>query len=282
MVGVIRAPGRDDRIVADRFDLIRRNFRRWVGQREHDWTLGHAGDHLAGHQPAAGQAQHDVRSDQRIAEVTGRSVLSEGRFVRVDFTGLETGLGDDALAVAHRDVLRCNAARHVVVRAGNGAGSGANDDHLDVLNGFALQLACVDERGRRDDGGAVLVVVHHWNVGGLGDASLNFEAFGGLDVLEVDAAKGLRNGHHGVDEALRIRLVNLDVKHVNVGEGLQEQPLSFHDRFAGQGADVAETKHGCTVRDHGHQVALRRVAVGVLRPLCDFQTGIRHARRIRQ
>ena len=255
MVGVIGASCRDDRIVADRFDLVRRNFRRWVGQREHDRTLGHAGDHLAGHQPAAGQAQHDVRSDQRIAEVTGRSVLGKGRFVRVDFTGLETGLGDDALAVAHRDVLRCNAARHVVVRAGDGAGSSANDDHLDVLDGFALQFARVDQRSCGDDGRAVLVVMHHWNVGGLGDASLDLEAFGGLDVLEVDAAKGLRDGHHGVDEAFRVCLVNLDVEHVNVGEGLQEESLSFHDRFAGQGADVAETKHGRTVRDHGHQVA---------------------------
>ena len=52
--------------------------------------------------------------------------------------------------------------------------------------------------------------------------------------------------------------VDLDVEHVDVGKPLEQHPLAFHDRLAGQGADVAETEHRRAVADDGDQVALAR------------------------
>ena len=120
-----------------------------------------------------------------------------------------------------------------MVRTGNGRCACANDHDLEVGQCLALEFSSVQQGGSGDDGRPVLVVVHDGNVGGLGNAALDFEAFGRLDVFEVDAAKGLGDVHDGVDEFLRILGVDLDVKHVDAGEGLQEQPLAFHDRLAG-------------------------------------------------
>ena len=120
----------------------------------------------------------------------------------------------------------------------------------------------------------MLVVVHDGNVGGLGNAALDFKALGRLDVFEVDAAKGLGNVHDGVDEFLGVLAVNLDVEHVDAGEGLQQQTLAFHDRLTGKRTNVAKAKNGRAVGDDRHQVALGGVAVGVFGSLLDFEARV--------
>ena len=122
----------------------------------------------------------------------------------------------------------------------------------------------------------MLVVVHHRNIGGFSDSSFNFKTFWGFDVFKIDAAKGLRDVDHGVDEFLRVFGVNLDVKHVNASEGLQEQAFAFHNRLAGQCPDVAETEDGRSVGNHRHQVAFGGVAIGVFGSLLDFQARVGH------
>ena len=159
--------------------------------------------------------------------------MGEGRLVFVEFAGVETGLGDDALAVNQRDVAHGNPDGDVVVRTGNGRCACANDHDLEVGQHLALEFSSVEQCGSGDDGRPVLVVMHDGNVGGLGNAALDFEALGRLDVFEVDAAKGLGDVDHGVDEFLRVFGVHLNVEHVDAGEGLQEQALAFHDRLAG-------------------------------------------------
>ena len=60
---------------------------------------------------------------------------------------------------------------------------------VDVAPG---ELQRVDQAGRGDDRGAVLVVVEDRDVHQLAQALLDDEAFRRLDVLEVDAAEGRR------------------------------------------------------------------------------------------
>ena len=93
--------------------------------------------------------------------------LGQGRFVLVEFAGIKSGFGDDALAVHQRDVAHRHADGHVVVGTGDGRGSSANDDDLEVGQRLALKFSSVEQGGCGDDGRAVLVVVHDGNVGGL-------------------------------------------------------------------------------------------------------------------
>ena len=138
-----------------------------VGQREDDRFLGHAGHHLLANEAASGQAEHHIGSVQRIRQIAGRAILGKGRFVLVEFAGIKSGFGDDALAVHQRDVAHRHADGHVVVGTGDGRGSSANDDDLEVGQRLALKFSSVEQGGCGDDGGAVLVVVHDGNVGGL-------------------------------------------------------------------------------------------------------------------
>ena len=135
----------------------------------------------------------------------------------------------------------------------------------------------VDQGGGGDDGGAVLVVVEDRDVHGLLEGLLDVEALRGLDVLQVDAAEGRLQQLAGLDDLVRILGVEFDVEDVDVGKALEEDALAFHDRLAGQGAEVAEAQDGGAVGDDRHQVALGGVLVGVLGVLLDRQAGLGHA-----
>ena len=124
--------------------------------------------------------------------------------------------------------------------------------------------------------------MHDGNVGGLGDAALNFEALGRFDVFKVDAPKRLGDVHDGVDEFLGVFGVNFNIENVDAGEGLQEKALAFHDRFAGKSTNVPEAKNGRTVGDDRDQISLGGVAVSVFRSLFDFKARKRHAGRVGQ
>jgi hypothetical protein len=66
-----------------------------------------------------------------------------------------------------------------------------------------------------------------WKTGSHAPAErlLHHEAFGGFDVLQVDAAEGRLQRRHDLDQLGRVGLVHLDVEHVDAGELLNRQPL---------------------------------------------------------
>ncbi len=108
----------------------------------------------------------------------------------------------------------------------------------------------------------MLVVVEHRDAHAGAQFGLDGEAFGGLDVLQVDRAEGRLQGGHDVAEACRVGRVDLDVEHVDAGELLEQDGLALHHRLAGQGADVAQAQHGGAVGDHADEVAAGGVVVG--------------------
>src|SRR3546814_17540588 len=70
----------------------------------------------------------------------------------------------------------------------------AVDDDLDILEITVRQIAGIDNPGRSDDSGAVLVVMEHGDVHSFAQRLLDHEAFGRLDILQIDAAEaGLRS-----------------------------------------------------------------------------------------
>src|SRR3546814_17127283 len=63
----------------------------------------------------------------------------------------------------------------------------AVDDDLDILEITVRQIAGIDNPGRSDDSGAVLVVMEHGDVHSFAQRLLDHEAFGRLDILKIDA-----------------------------------------------------------------------------------------------
>ena len=140
---------------------------------------------------------------------------------------------------------------------------------------LAHQLQRIHQRGAGDDRGAVLVVVEDRDLHRLLQRFFDVEALRRLDVFQVDAAEGGLQKLAGLDDFVGIVGVQFDVEHVDVGKALEQHTLAFHDRLAGQRADVAQSEHRGAVGHHRDQVALGGVLVGVLRVLLDLEAGHR-------
>ena len=94
--------------------------------------------------------------------------------------------------------------------------------------------------------------------------------------------RGMSSSSRRRDELLGIGRVDLDVEGVDACIGLEEHAFALHDGLGRQGADVAQSEDGRAVRDHGHEVALARVFVNVVRLFGDGQRRSRHAGRVGQ
>ena len=93
----------------------------------------------------------------------------------------------------------------------------------------------------------MLVVVHHRDVERLLQAILDIETLWSLDVFEVDSSECWRNLLNGLAEFHRVFLIDLNVEYIDASINFEKQSLTFHDRLATHGANVAESEHGCTV-----------------------------------
>ena len=128
----------------------------------------------------------------------------------------------------------------------------------------------------------MLIIMHHWNIGGLSNAAFNFKAFRRFDVFKIDAPEGLGNIDNRFYEGLWIFSVNLDIKHVNICECLQKKALAFHHRLARERPDVAQSKNSGSIRNNSHQITLRGVAVCIFWFVGYLKTGVSYTRRICQ
>ena len=120
------------------------------------------------------------------------------------------------------------------------------------------------------------------NLHGAPQLFLDEETFGRFDIFEVDAAEGRLEQLARADDLLWILGGQLDIEDVDIGETLEQHGLAFHHGLAGEGSDIAQSKHGRAVGHHPHQVALTGVLVRELRIALDGETGNRNARSVRQ
>ena len=157
--------------------------------------------------------------------------------------------------------------------------AGAVHHQLGVAQFAAGEMAGVDQPRRRDDGGAVLVVVEHRDVHQLAQPLLDHEAFRRLDVLQVDAAEAGEEAHR-VHHVVDVLGVDLEIDAVDVGEALEQRDLALHHRLRRHRAEIAQAEHGGAVGHHRDHVALRGVVVGERRIALDVQAGLGHAGRI--
>jgi hypothetical protein len=127
---------------------------------------------------------------------------------------------------------------------------------------------------------AMLVVVEDGDFQRAAQFLLDLETFRGTNVFEVDTAEGGLQNLAGADDFLGILGVEFDIENVDVRESLKQHSLTFHDGFAGHGADVAESEDGGAVGDDGNQVALRGVLIDFVGILFNFQARNGDAGRI--
>ena len=164
--------------------------------------------------------------------------------------------------------------------AGDAARARAVHDKLGLLDVAAGQMQRVDQARRRDDRGAVLVVVEHRDVEQLLQPLLDDEALRRLDVFEVDAAPALAEIADRVDELVRVLGVHFEIDRVDVGEALEQHRLAFHHGLGGERAAIAEAEDRGAVGDDGNEIAFDGVVVGLALILRDGEHRHRDAGRI--
>ncbi len=250
-----------------------------VGTGEDHRVGGHQGHRLGRQYVRAGDADEDVSPVDDIHQGTQGGVVGETLLVLVEIGAAAV---DHTLAVQHEDVVRRSPALDQQIHAGGGGGTGAHADDAAGANLLALHFQRVEQPGGGDDGGTVLVIVEHRDVAAGDQRLFNLEALGGLDVFQVDAAEGVGDGGHRIDELGAGLVLHLDVDGVDAGKALEQQGLALHHRLGGQRAQIAQPQDGGAVGDDGHQVALAGVTVGIGRIGSDLAYRFGNARAVGQ
>ena len=191
-------------------------------------------------------------------------------------------LVDHALGVAEQHVVGGEPHGLDEVEAGDASSASPVAHEPGFPDVAPCQPHGVQHAGRRDDGGAVLVVVEHRDVHQLPEPLLDDEALRRLDVLEVDAAKGRAEVAHRVDKGVGVLGVDLEIDGIDVGESFEQDRLALHDGLGGQRPQVAQAEDGRAIGDHRHHVAARRQVEGGRWVLGDGPDGNRHPGRIGQ
>ena len=169
---------------------------------EDDRLVRHRLHHVLRHRALCGQAKENIGPDQSVGKRARFGPDREARFPLVHAIG--AAFVDHAFGVAQDQIFRAEADRAQQFEAGDAGGAGAVAHQLRGGDVAAGQLQRVDQAGRGDDGGAVLVIVEHRNVEQFAQSLLDDETFRRLDVLEVDAAPAFAEQFDTVDELVRI------------------------------------------------------------------------------
>ncbi len=128
----------------------------------------------------------------------------------------------------------------------------------------------------------MLIVVKNRNVADFLELFLNIETFRALDVLKVDPTEGRLEQLDCTDQLIGVLGIQFNVKHVNIGKAFEEDPFTFHNRFAGECADIAKAENCSAVGNNSDQIALGGIFIGVIRVFFDFQARFGNPRAVGQ
>ena len=237
LVWIVRATGTNDGVRAYFFRQRRQNFRLWIGQRQDHRRTCHLLDHLLGQYFRARAAKEDIRIRNHIVQRTF-TVIPHGvggfgfRHIRL------AAFVNNAFRVADHNIVFLHSQRHQQVHTGNCCRTRAGHHHPNVRDVFLDHAQTVKNCGGADDRGTVLIVVEYRNIHAFAQLLLNVEAFRRFNIFEVDTAKGRFQRRHNINEFIGIELVHFDIENVDTGKFLEQNALTFHDRFTGQRADI--------------------------------------------
>src|SRR6185369_12754852 len=146
-----------------------------------------------------------------------------------------------ARLIAADDVLHTRG--HYDLRASNTCRTDAVYDDFDLFHLLANVLERVDQCGKDDNSGTVLIVVKHWNVEFFSESFLDLETARRRDVFEVDTAKHNRDCFHCAHDLVGIFCVETDRKRIDAGEFLEQHRLPFHHRQCRRWSNISETEN---------------------------------------
>ena len=252
LVGEVRTAGADHGVRAGGACHVRHDFRRRIGQSHDERALGHVLKVFRLQHACRRQAEKDVGTGNHLGQRTHRRVLAIGLLPAVHF--LVPAPEGDAVAVGDPYVVTAGAQFDKQVEAGKGGRAGARCHDLDIRQPLSCQFQSVEHGGGHDDGGTMLVIMENGNAHAFLQRLFHLEAFGGLDILQVDAAKGRFQRLDGADHPLHVGRIDLDVEDIDAGEFLEQDGLAFHDRLGGQRADIAQPQNGRPVRHDTDEV----------------------------
>ena len=187
LVGIVRASRGDDHVIADGIGVFRRDFRIRVGHGEDDGVRAHRFHHVLRQCALCRKAEEDIRIHHGVREAARVGLRGVRRLPLVH--ALAATLVDDALGIAQQDVLGRKADRLDQIETGDAGRTRTIHHELGLLDVPTGQLQCVQHAGGGDNGRAMLVIVKHGNVHQLLQALLDDEAFGRLDIFQVDPPK---------------------------------------------------------------------------------------------
>ena len=156
--------------------------------------------------------------------------------------------------IAQPDVLAFDTEFQQHVQASNARRAATCGYDLDVLEFLARYKKRVLHGGTNDNRRAVLVVVENRYVHPLAADAFHGKAVGGLDVFEVDRAKGRFQRADQIGELFRIGLVKFDIETVDIGELFEQDGFALHHRLGRKRADVAKPQDCGAVGDNAHQI----------------------------
>jgi hypothetical protein len=86
-----------------------------------------------------------------------------------------------------------------------------------------LNLQPIEEGRSHDGGGSVLIVMKYRNWESVDQRVLNFEALGGLDILEIDTSERWRYGSHNAHELFGMYHVEFQIKRIDVRQSFEQK-----------------------------------------------------------
>ena len=229
LIGIIRPAGGDDRIGRHRAGIGGADFRRRVGQRKDDRARGHFRHHVGRQYPGAGQAKEQIGPVDHLIQRAQVGGLGIGGFLIGHLVGAAGP--DQPGQIAQPDILAEHPQFQQHVQTGDPGSTAAGGHDLDLVKAFPGHMQRVGGGGPDHDGGAVLIVVKHRNRHPLAAQLFHHETVGGLDILQIDRAKGRFQRADDVGQLVGVRLVQFDVETVDVGEFLEQNRLALHHRL---------------------------------------------------
>src|SRR5207342_1290035 len=98
-------------------------------------------------------------------------------------------------AVGDEDVFLLDSKKHQQIETGDCRRAGARADYFHFADVLADHDEAIEDGGRRDDGGTMLVIVKYGNLQPFAQLALDVEALRRFDVFEIDPAeRGLERG----------------------------------------------------------------------------------------
>ncbi len=227
LIRVVRAAGSHDDVFPGCNSCLVINFRGRVGHGKNDGIFGHAANHGSVDNIAYRQPQKNVGACHSIGKPGSWRIVARGK-LPAQLIEICTIRVQDAVFVKHRNVFDPGTKQYVHKGTGNRRGTGSRHDKPHLVNGLAHELECVDERSSADDGGAVLVIVHHRNIQGGAQLFFNLKTFRRFNIFEVNPSESRCYTPDSFDKFIYVFGVDFYVENVYICINFEQDPLPLH------------------------------------------------------